>query len=91
MASPHASSFICLPFNDEDKTKQAYDVYYYVCLGSASVGALGSVVFFFQLLCGEVKKMITKSQKNVLINLAVSDFLADLGMLIARNTLVSSN
>lgn len=83
MASPHASSFLCLPISDEDdddNAGKAYKMYFYVCLGSASIGALGAVSFFFQLLCGDVKKMITKTQKNVLINLAISDFLADLGM-----------
>lgn len=79
MASPHASSFICLPFSDDKETKKAYEIYYYVCLGSASVGAFGAVVFLCQLMCGEVKKTVTKSQKNILVNLAISDFLADLG------------
>ena len=81
MASPHASSFICLPFTDKNDTERAYKIHYYVCIGSATVGVIGALLFLCQLLCGNVKNMITKSQKNILVSLAVCDFLADLGEL----------
>ena len=79
MASPHASSFICLPFSSQDEVKHAYSVYYGVCLGSAAIGAPGALLFLFQVLCGEARKRISRSQRNILINLAIADLLADLG------------
>lgn len=82
MASPHASSFICLPFSSQDEVKHAYSVYYGVCLGSAAIGAPGALLFLFQMLCGEARKRISKSQRNILINLAIADLLADLGVIV---------
>ena len=79
MASPHASSFICLPFGNDDGVAYAYRIYYWVCIGSAAIGAPGALLFLFQVLCGEASKTISKSQKNILINLAIADFMADLG------------
>lgn len=79
MASPHASSFICLPFSNKDEVVHAYSVYYGVCLGSGMIGAPGSLLFLVQVLCGEASKSISRSQKNILINLAVADLLADIG------------
>ena len=81
MASPHASSFLCLPFSDEYNVSRAYQVYYYVCLGSGLLGAPGALLFMVQVTCGEASKMITKSQRNILVNLAVADLFADLGEL----------
>lgn len=79
MASPHASSFICLPFGNENDVRRAYNVYYGVCLGSATIGTFGSLLFLCQVLCGTASKVISKSQKNVLVNLAIADFFADIG------------
>lgn len=79
MASPHASSFMCLPFSGNSEVRQAYNTYYGVCLGSAAVGSLGSALFLFQVSCGIASKVISRSQKNILINLAVADLLANIG------------
>lgn len=79
MASPHASSFLCLPFSDYQNVSAAYKVYYYVCLGSGLLGAPGAVLFLTQVTCGEASKMITRSQRNILVNLALADLFADLG------------
>jgi hypothetical protein len=53
--------------------------YYAVCLGSATIGSLGSLLFLYQVLCGAASKSISKSQKNILINLGIADFFADIG------------
>ena len=79
MASPHASSFMCLPFDTYQEVSDAYITYYGVCLGSGGVGTLGSFLFLFQVIWGAASKSISKSQKNILINLAIADLLADIG------------
>ena len=79
MASPHASSFMCLPFDSMKEVSNAYITYYGVCLGSGCIGTLGSVLFLYQVLCGAAAKSISETQKNILINLAFADLLADIG------------
>lgn len=89
MASPHASSFMCLPFGSDEEVRRAYTTYYGVCMGSAAVGTLGSVLFLFQVSCGVASKAISRTQKNILINLAVADFLADIGETMGSNNIRS--
>ena len=81
MASPHASSFICLPNADKDEVTLAYAVYYGTCLGSAVVGAVGALILLGQVCCGATRRAVSKSQRNILANLAIADLLADLGEL----------
>ena len=82
MASPHASSFMCLPFDSMKEVSNAYMTYYWVCLGSGCIGTLGSVLFLYQVLCGAAAKSISETQKNILINLAFADLLADIGKIV---------
>lgn len=84
MASPHASSFICLPFSDHSDMVTAYTVYFGVCIGSALFGVLGAVVFLVQVVhsASEAYPGKTTSQRWILIMLAISDLFADLGTFI---------
>ena len=82
MASPHASSFICLPFADKSDIVDAYTVYFSVCIGSALIGVLGALLFLAQVLrLGRDPYLggAPNSQRRILILLAVSDLFADLG------------
>lgn len=79
MASPHASSFICLPNADDDDVANAYLIYYSICLASALVGAVGASVLLGQVCCGGTRRAVSRSQRNILANLAIADLLADLG------------
>lgn len=81
MASPHASSFICLPFSDHSDMVTAYTVYFGVCMGSALFGVFGAVIFLIQVLRSTTDAYPGKatSQRWILIMLAVSDLFADLG------------
>lgn len=82
MASPHAPSFICLPFTDQNRVSTAYRTYYELCFVSAVAGAIGALVLLGQVLCGEARKSVSRSQRNILANLAVADLFADLGKLL---------
>lgn len=82
MASPHASSFICLPFSDHSNIVEAYTVYFSVCSGSALIGVVGALLFLSQVLrLGKDPYFggAPNSQRYILVLLAVSDLLADLG------------
>lgn len=82
MASPHASSFICLPFSDRSNVLDAYTVYFSVCAGSALIGAVGALLFLALVLrLGKDPYFggAPNSQRCILVCLAVSDLLADLG------------
>ena len=81
MASPHASSFICLPFSDHSDMVTAYTVYFGVCIGSALFGVLGAVIFLVQVIrsANDTYPGKATSQRWILIMLALSDLLADLG------------
>lgn len=82
MASPHASSFICLPFSDHRNIVEAYTVYFAVCSGSALIGVVGALLFLAQVLrLGKDPYFggAPNSQRCILILLAISDLLADLG------------
>lgn len=82
MASPHASSFICLPFTDTDSIVDAYTVYFSVCIGSALIGVLGALLFLAQVVRQGRDPYLggaPNSQRCILILLAVSDLFADLG------------
>jgi hypothetical protein len=81
MASPHASSFICLPFSNRPDVVLAHTVYFGACLWSALIGALGSLLFLFQVARStqEAHPGISSTQKWILIMLAISDLFADLG------------
>lgn len=81
MASPHASSFICLPFSNKSEVLLAHTIYFGTCIWSALIGALGSVLFLFQVArsAQEAHPGISSTQKWILIMLALSDLLADIG------------
>ena len=82
MASPHASSFICLPFSDHPNIVDAYTVYFAICAGSAVIGVVGAILFLAQVLrLGKDPYLggAPNSQRCILVLLAVSDLLADLG------------
>ena len=81
MASPHASSFICLPFSDHSDMVTAYTVYFGVCIGSALIGVFGAAIFLTQVIRTASDGYTGKatSQRWILIMLAVSDLFADLG------------
>jgi len=82
MASPHASSFICLPFTERDKIVDAYTVYFSVCIGSALIGVLGALLFLAQVVRQGRDPYLggaPNSQRCILILLAVSDLFADIG------------
>ena len=81
MASPHASSFICLPFSDHSDVVTAYTVYFSVCMGSALIGVFGAIIFLVQVIrtASEAYPGKATSQRWILIMLAVSDLCADLG------------
>ena len=80
MASPHASSFICLPFSDNPDVVNAYTVYFAVCVGSALIGVIGAVLFLSQVLRNANYQAGTaSSQRRILIVLAISDLFADIG------------
>ena len=79
MASPHASSFICLPYADDEDVANAYLIYYSICLASALVGAVGASMLLGQVCCGGTRRTVSRSQRNILANLAIADLLADLG------------
>lgn len=79
MASPHASSFICLPFSDKKEIVTAYTVYFSVCIGSALIGVLGASLFLYQVLRAELYRSISTSQRCILTLLAISDLFADIG------------
>ncbi len=86
MASPHASSFICLPFSNKSDVVTAYTVYFGVCLLSALVGIVGAILFLVQV-CKVAKATedtqggagISRSQYYILVLLAASDLCADIG------------
>ena len=81
MASPHASSFICLPFSDHSDMVTAYTVYFGVCIGSALIGVFGAAIFLAQVIRAANDGYPGKatSQRWILIMLALSDLFADLG------------
>ena len=83
MASPHASSFICLPFSDKSDGVSAYTVYFAVCLGSALIGVIGALLFLCQVVrnANEFNSQVgaASSQRRILILLALSDLFADIG------------
>lgn len=81
MASPHASSFICLPYSNQSDIVLAHTVYFGTCIGSALIGILGASLFLFQVVrtSHEGYPGISSSQKWILIMLALSDLLADVG------------
>lgn len=82
MASPHASSFICLPFSDHVDVVTAHTVYFSVCIVSALMGIVGATLFLTQII---MSATITKSlggstsQRWILVLLALSDLLANFG------------
>lgn len=85
MASPHASSFICLPFSANEGVVHAYTVYFAVCLGSALIGALGAALFLVQVLRARTDQPHgSTSQRRILIWLAISDLCAVIGV-VARS------
>ncbi len=80
MASPHASSFICLPYSDNADVLHAYTVYFCTCVGSALIGAVGAVLFLVQVIRNSFRHPSSSvSQKWILVMLALSDLLADIG------------
>lgn len=80
MASPHASSFICLPYSNESDVLLAYTVYFGTCFGSALIGIVGAIIFLVQVVRnGREHPGSSTSQKWILIMLALSDLLADVG------------
>lgn len=81
MASPHASSFICLPFSDHSDMVTAYTVYFGVCTGSALFGVFGAVIFLIQVIhsASDAYPGKATTQRWILIMLAISDLFADLG------------
>ena len=81
MASPHASSFICLPYSNQSDVVLAHTVYFGTCLWSALIGVLGSSLFLFQVARNAQETQPSTSQKWILIMLAISDLLADIGEL----------
>lgn len=85
MASPHASSFICLPFSNQSDIVLAHTVYFGTCIWSALIGVLGSLLFLFQVAksAQEAHPGISNTQKWILIMLALSDLLADMGAINA--------
>lgn len=87
MASPHASSFICLPRSDTASVLDAYTVYFSVCTGSALIGVIGALLFLAQVLrLGKDPYFggAPNSQRCILVLLAVSDILADVGKFIVH-------
>lgn len=85
MASPHASSFICLPFGNDTRVVEAYTAYFGVCLASAVVGVIGATLFLYQVVRGEPCVGLSGSQRSILVFLAVSDLFADIGELEWRD------
>ena len=84
MASPHASSFICLPYSNQSDIVLAHTVYFGTCIWSALIGILGASLFLFQVVrtTQEAHPGISSSQKWILIMLALSDLLADIGKVL---------
>ena len=81
MASPHASSFICLPYSNQSDVVVAHTTYFGTCVGSALIGVLGAAIFLFQVVRNsqEAHPCISAAQRWILIMLALSDLLADVG------------
>lgn len=79
MASPHASSFICLPYSNQSDIVLAHTVYFGTCVWSALIGVLGALLFLFQVVRSTHEPGISNSQKWILVMLALSDLLADIG------------
>ncbi len=82
MASPHASSFICLPFSYHVDVVTAHTVYFSFCILSAAVGIVGAVLFLTQIIMSaSLAKSLggSSSQRWILIMLAGSDMLANVG------------
>ena len=81
MASPHASSFICLPHSDSSDVVIAHTVYFSACFGSALIGVIGASLFLFQVIRSkhEAHPGTSTSQRRILIMLAISDVFADIG------------
>lgn len=81
MASPHASSFICLPYSNQSDIVLAHTVYFGTCICSALIGVIGASLFLFQVVRStqELHPGISTSQQWILIMLAISDLLADIG------------
>ncbi len=81
MASPHASSFICLPYSNQSDIVLAHTVYFGTCIWSAVIGILGATLFLVQVVrtTQEAHPGISNSQKWILIMLALSDLFADVG------------
>lgn len=81
MASPHASSFICLPYGNQSDIVLAHTVYFGTCICSALIGVLGASLFLFQVIRSayEEHPVTSVSQRWILIMLALSDLLADIG------------
>ena len=60
----------------------AYTVYFAICAGSAVIGVVGAILFLAQVLrLGKDPYLggAPNSQRCILVMLAVSDLLADLG------------
>ncbi|XP_064385154.1 G-protein coupled receptor 143-like [Halichondria panicea] len=86
MASPHASSFICLPFSYHVDVVTAHTVYFSFCIVSAALGIIGAVLFLTQIIMsGSLTKSLSlggsNSQRWILIMLAASDLLANVGVI----------
>jgi len=83
MASPHASSFICLPYSNVSDVLHAYTVYFCTCIGSALIGAVGAIIFLVQVIRNSSRlQSSSSSQKWILIMLGMSDLLADIGKVV---------
>ena len=89
MASPHASSFICLPFDHRQRVVDAYEAYFSVCIVSALIGVLGAALFLMQIvkLGKDPYRGGAPNSQRILSLLAVSDLFADLGELREREHL----
>ena len=81
MTSPHASSFICLPYSSNPEVALAHGIYFATCLGSALIGVVGASLFLFQVVRNHHEKHpgSSRSQMWILIMLSCSDLLADIG------------
>ncbi len=93
MASPHASSFICLPYSNQSDVVLAHTVYFGTCIWSALIGVLGASLFLFQVVKStqEAHPGISSSQKWILIMLALSDLFADIGKFGSRLSLLAAS
>ena len=93
MASPHASSFICLPYSNQSDIVLAHTVYFATCICSALIGIIGASVFLIQVVRSthEAHPAISNSQKWILVMLALCDLLADVGKYICEGSIILWN